>query len=71
MSKPFRENILESSIAIPKTLTNGIRNTVIIGLNRNGILAYHRIREQLRHKENLVGIIDVHERPKPVNGDMK
>ncbi|MCK5453869.1 MAG: exopolysaccharide biosynthesis polyprenyl glycosylphosphotransferase [Calditrichia bacterium] len=70
MSKPFGKNMLESSLAIPKTLTNGIRNTVIIGLNRNGILAYHRIKEQLRNKENLIGIIDVHERPRPVNGEM-
>lgn len=64
--------MFESSIAIPQpTVINGIRNTVIIGLNRNGILAYQRIKEQLRVRENLIGIIDIHERPKPVNGETK
>ena len=64
--------MLESSIAIPQTTpTNGIRNTVIIGLNRNGILAYQRIKKQMRGRENLIGIIDIHERPKPLNGEMK
>lgn len=64
--------MLESSIALPQTsIFNGVRNTVIIGLNRNGILAYQRIKEQMRSRENLVGIIDIHDRPKPINGEMK
>jgi len=64
--------MFESSIAIsPTNLLNGTGNAVIIGLNRNGILAYHRIKRQSKTKENLIGIIDIHERPKPVNGETK
>ena len=72
MSKPFGKKMLESSIAVSQqTFAQRIRKTVVIGLNKNGLLAYHRMKKQLKPHDNLVGIIDIHERPRPMNGEMK
>lgn len=55
--------MLEQNIAIShNALSQGMRNTAVIGLNSKGLLAYQRVRDQLRTRENLVGIIDIHER---------
>jgi exopolysaccharide biosynthesis polyprenyl glycosylphosphotransferase len=55
--------MLEQNIAIShNALSQGMRNTAIIGFNSKGLLAYQRVKDQLRTRENLVGIIDIHER---------
>jgi exopolysaccharide biosynthesis polyprenyl glycosylphosphotransferase len=56
--------MLEQSIALNHTsLSTLVRKTVIIGLNRYGLQAYQKMKEQLKVRENVVGIIDHQNRP--------
>ena len=51
--------MLQESMVVSKSVVQGVRNTAIIGLNRSGLLAYQRMRDQMKSRENLIGIIDV------------
>jgi exopolysaccharide biosynthesis polyprenyl glycosylphosphotransferase len=56
--------MLEQNIAISDNfLSQGMRNTAIIGFNSKGLLAYQRMKNQLKDRENLLGIIDINDRP--------
>ncbi len=57
--------MLKEIPAITKPAIKSVRNTAIIGLNRSGIRAYNRIKEQQSDREKLVGIIDVNNRKIP------
>src|SRR4030043_2443749 len=53
------KKMLQESMVVSKSVVQGVRNTAIIGLNRSGLLAYQRMRDQMKSRENLIGIIDV------------
>lgn len=59
MSEQKGKKMIQESTIATRSEIQETRNTVVIGLNRSGILAYQRLRDQLRLRENLVGIIDI------------
>ncbi len=59
MSNHSGENMIQESTVTQQPAVTRLRNTAIIGFNRYGLLAYNRLKEQLKNRENLVGVIDV------------
>jgi exopolysaccharide biosynthesis polyprenyl glycosylphosphotransferase len=59
MSNHQGKHMIPESVVPHPTAISEVRNTAIIGLNRYGVLAYNRVKEQSKSRENLVGLIDV------------
>jgi exopolysaccharide biosynthesis polyprenyl glycosylphosphotransferase len=62
---------LSNKVSLTKVYSFPKRTTAIVGLNRIGVSAYQRIKEQLKPSEHLAGIVDIHNREFRPNGKWK
>ena len=62
---------LSDKLPLTKVYSFPKRTTAIVGLNRIGVSAYQRIKEQLKPSEHLAGIVDIHNREFRPNGKWK
>lgn len=53
---------MSTQVIAPRISNVSRRNIAVIGLNRIGQRVYNRIREQIKAREKLVGVIDVYDR---------
>jgi exopolysaccharide biosynthesis polyprenyl glycosylphosphotransferase len=59
---------LSVNLSVSRVSSYPKKTTAVVGLNRIGVSAYQRIKDQLKPSEHLVGIIDIHNREFKPNG---